>query len=161
MKMNLIPIALASASIVLVALVGFAGINDECVVDQWFDSYGDLSWEDEKAHLDNFAIALHNDPDSLGYVIVYAGRRSCFGEAKSRALRAKNYLVQTRAVAASRIKSIDGGYREELTVILQPAPRGAPEIAVSPTLKPSEVKIRHCKPSRRCCRRDTRIAILG
>jgi|GEM_PF-4341774 len=27
-----------------------------------FDSYGAISWEDEKAHLDNFAIALQHDP---------------------------------------------------------------------------------------------------
>ena len=147
MKMNLIQIALAGASIVLVSLVGFTRTNDDCVADQWFDSYGDLSWEDEKAHLDNFAIALQNYPDSIGYIIVYAGRRSCVGEAKDRALRAKRYLVQTRATEASRIKLIDGGYREELTVILQPAPRGAPEITASPTLKLSEVQIiKNCKP---------------
>ncbi len=146
MKMNLIHIALAGASIVLVSLVGFTKTNNEWVADQWFDSYGDLSWEDEKAHLDNFAIALQNDPDSIGYIIVYAGRRSCVGEAKDRALRAKKYLVQTRAIEASRIKWIDGGYREELTVILQPAPRGAPELTASPTLKRSEVQlIKNCK----------------
>lgn len=149
MKINLIHIALASASLVLVSFVGFARTNNERVADQWFDSYGDLSWKDEKARLDNFAFALQNDPDLIGYIMVYAGRQSCVGEAKNRALRAKKYLVQTRAVEASRIKFIDGGYREELTVILQPAPRGAPEIPVSPTLKPSEVKIKNCKPSRR------------
>ena len=153
MKLNLLHIALASASIVLVSLVGLTRTIDERVPDQWFDSYGALSWKDEKAHLDNFAIALQHDPDSIGYIMVYAGRQSCVGEAKNRALRAKNYLVQTRAVEASRIKLIDGGYREELTVILQPAPRGAPELAVSPTLKPSEVKIKKCKPARRKQRR--------
>ena len=147
MKMNLTHIALAGASILLVSLVGFTRTNDEPVADQWFDSYGDLSWEGEKAHLDNFAIALQNDADSLGYIIVYGGRRSCVGEPKNRALRAKKYLVQTRAIEASRIKLIDGGYREEFTVMLQPAPRGAPEITASPTLKPSEVQIiKNCKP---------------
>ena len=146
MKKNLIHIALAGASIVLFALVGFTRTNDECVADQGFDSYGDISWEDEKAHLDNFAIALQNDPDSVGYIIVYAGRRSCVGEAKDRALRAKKYLVQTRAIEASRIKLIDGGHREALTVILQPAPRGAPKVTASPTLKRSEVQIiKNCR----------------
>ena len=111
-----------------------------------FDSYGAISWEDEKAHLDNFAIALQHDPDSIGYIIVYAGRRACVGESKDRALRAKKYLVETRGIQASRIKWIDGGYREELTVILQPAPRGAPELTASPTLKRSEVQIiKNCK----------------
>lgn len=111
-----------------------------------FDSYGAISWEDEKAHLDNFAIALQHDSDSIGYIIVYAGRRACVGESKDRALRAKKYLVETRGIQASRIKWIDGGYREELTVILQPAPRGAPELTASPTLKRSEVQlIKNCK----------------
>jgi hypothetical protein len=112
-----------------------------------FDSYGGLSWEDEKAHLDNFAIALQHDPDSIGYILVYAGRRACVGEAKERALRAKEYVVETRGIQASRIKWIDGGYREKLTTILQPVPRGAPEFAASPTIKPSEVQtIKNCIP---------------
>src|SRR5215208_3827369 len=112
-----------------------------------FDSYGAISWEMEKLHLDNFAIQLQHDPESIGYIIVYAGRRACDGEAKERALRAKKYVVETRGIQASRIKWIDGGYREELTTILQPAPRGAPELTASPTLKPSEVQIiRNCKP---------------
>ena len=149
MKMNLIHIALACASILLLSFVGFTRTNDEQVAAQWFDSYRKLSWEDEKAHLDNFAIALQNDPDLIGYIQVYAGRRSCVGEAKNRAFRAKKYLVQMRAIEASRIKLLDGGYREELTVILQPAPRGAPEITSSPTLKPTEVQIlKNCKTKR-------------
>ena len=112
-----------------------------------FDSYGAISWELEKARLDNFAIALQHDSDSIGYIIVYAGRRACVGEAKERALRAKKYVVETRGIQASRIKWIDGGYREELTVILQPAPRGDPELTASPTLKPREVQIiKNCKP---------------
>jgi hypothetical protein len=69
--------------------------------------------------------------------------------AKDHALRAKKYLVQTRATEASRINLIDGGYREELMVILQPAPHEAPEITASPTLKPSDVHIiQNCKPKK-------------
>lgn len=112
-----------------------------------FDSYGAISWDLEKLHLDNFAIQLQHDSDSIGYIIVYAGRRACVNEAKNRALRAKKYVVETRGIQASRIKWIDGGYREEFTVILQPAPRGVPEITASPTLKSSEVQIiKNCKP---------------
>jgi hypothetical protein len=124
-------------------------LSREAVVlaDQWFDTYGHISWEDERARLDNFAIALQNDPASIGYIIVYAGRRACVGEAKNRTLRAKKYLAQTRGIATSRIKLIDGGYREELTVILQPTPRHTPEIKAAPTVKPSEVQIiKNCKP---------------
>lgn len=148
--MNLIQIALAGACTVLVSFAGFTRTNHTwltSVADQWFDSYGNLSWDDEKARLDNFAIALQHDPNLIGYVIVYAGRRACVDEAKDRALRAKKYLVDSRGIQESRLKWIDGGYREELTVILQPIPLGAPELTASPTLKPSEVRIiKSCKP---------------
>jgi hypothetical protein len=127
---------------------GFLPYNEGVTEHQSiFDSYGDLSWEDEKARLDNFAATLQHNPESIGYIIVYAGRRACVDEAKDRALRAKKYMVETRGIPASRIKWSDGGYREELTTILQPAARGAPELTASPTLKPSEVQIiKNCKP---------------
>src|SRR5438046_1734355 len=102
-----------------------------------FDSYGAISWKLEKVHLDNFAIALQHDPNLIGCIIVYAGRRACVGEAKDRALRAKKYLVTSRGIQESRIKWLDGGYREDSTIILQPVPSGAPELTASPTIKPS------------------------
>lgn len=115
--------------------------------DEPFDSFGDISWEEEKAHLDNFAIALQHDPNLIGYIIVYARQRACVAEAQDRARRAKKYVVETRGVQESRVKWIDGGYREKLTVILQPVPPGAPELTASPTIKPSDVQIiKNCKP---------------
>ncbi len=150
MKMNLIQIALVGACTVLVSLAGFPRTHQgslTSVADQWFDSYGNLSWDDEKAHLDNFAIALQHDPNLIGYIIVYAGKRACVGEAKDRALRAKKYVVETRGIQESRLKWIDGGHHEDLTVILQPVPPGAPELTASPTIKPSDVQIiKNCKP---------------
>ena len=112
-----------------------------------FDSYGDISWEMERAHLNNFAVVLQHEQDTIGYIIVYAGRRSCAGEALDRALRAKKYLVETRAIPAKRLRWIDGGYREQLTTVLQPVPLDAPKYTPVPTLKPSEVQIiKNCKP---------------
>jgi hypothetical protein len=112
-----------------------------------FDSYGAISWELEKVHLDNFAIALQHDPRLIGYITVYAGRRACVDEARHRALRAKKYLVRTRSIQESRVKWIDGGYREEPIVVLQPVPHGAPDLTATPTLKPSDVDIiKKCKP---------------
>jgi hypothetical protein len=111
-----------------------------------FDSYGAISWELEKVHLDNFALALQHDPNLIGCIIVYAGKRACVGEAKDRALRAKKYLVKARGLQEGRVKWIDGGYREEPIVVLQPVPPGAPELTASPTLKPSDVDIiKNCK----------------
>ncbi|HVG28554.1 MAG TPA: hypothetical protein VM864_02435 [Pyrinomonadaceae bacterium] len=112
----------------------------------YFDSYGRISWEDEKARLDNFAVELRHDPNLVGYIVVYSGRRSCFGEAKRRALRAKEYLVRTRDIPESRIRWMDGGYQEELRVILQPSQPDAPEFAASPTLKPGDAVVKNCQP---------------
>jgi len=100
----------------------------------------------EKLHLDNFAIQLQHDPESIGYIIVYAGRRACVGEGKERALRAKKYVVETRGIQASRIKMDRWWISRGTNDFLQPAPRGAPELTASPTLKPSEVQIiKNCK----------------
>ena len=74
MKINVIRVVLAGACTVLISIAGFTRTNHGWLLsetDQWFDSYGDLSWEDEKVHLDNFAIALQHDPESIGYIIVY------------------------------------------------------------------------------------------
>jgi hypothetical protein len=115
-------------------------------VHEYFDAYGNVSWEDEKAHLDNFALALQRDLNLTGYIVVYAGRRACLGEAKYRALRAMKYVVKTHNIRENRIRWIDGGYQEELRVILQPLEPDAPEFIASPTLNPSEVIIKNCKP---------------
>lgn len=127
--------------------------------DQVFDSYGDISWQNEKAHLDNFAIALKQDSTLMGYIIVYAGKSTCVGEAKGRGRRAKKYLVKSLSIPEHRIKVVDGGYREKLTVILQPVPADAPEIIPTPTLKSTDVQIRkNCKsiPKPRVIRQDNR-----
>jgi len=149
MKIDIFRVVLAGACTILVCAAVFNRTDPSLLataVDEWFDSYGDISWEDEKAHLDNFAIALQHDPDTIGYIIVYAGRRACDGESKDRARRATKYLVETRGIPVSRIKRIDGGYREELRVNLQPVPRGAPKLKASPTLMRSEVQIiKNCK----------------
>ena len=140
---------LASLWIALFLIVSSANISlgsQTSKPDRSFDSYGDLTWENEKAHLDNFAIALQQDQALVGIIVVYAGKRSCVNEARDRAVRAKKYLAKMRGVERNRIKLIDGGYRETLTVILQPVLPGAPKLTASPTLKPSEVRVdKNCK----------------
>ena len=149
MNRNIFRVALVGACTILVYTAGVTRTDPwllASTVDEWFDSYGDISWEDEKTHLDNFAIALQRDANTIGYVIVYAGRRACENESKDLALRATKYLVETRGIQASRIKWTDSGYREKLTVILQPVLRGAPKLKPSPTLKRSQVQIiKNCK----------------
>lgn len=105
------------------------------------DEYGNLRWGDEQARLDNFAIELLNDPEAVGYIVGYGGRRSLRGEASRRIERAKKYLTAVRAVPAERVVTMDAGYREYLTVELMVGMKGATPPAPSPTVDPREVVI--------------------
>lgn len=106
-----------------------------------FDEYSNISFNDEKARLNNLAIYLQQQPEMKGYIIVYAGRRARAGEAQERAERAKNYLVNVRSTNAERIVIIDGGHREELEVDVYVLPRGVSAPTAAPTVDPSEVQI--------------------
>jgi hypothetical protein len=121
-----------------------------CILPRKLDEYGDITIGDEKARLDNFAIELQHDPNAIGYIIVYGGRRSREGIAKTRASRARNFLVEYRGVAPERLAWIDGGYREDLTTELYILPRGVPAPTPAATVDPAEVKlIRDAKPKKR------------
>ena len=43
------------------------------VATSWFDSYGDISWDEELLHLDNLAIYLHQNRNMIGYLAFYPG----------------------------------------------------------------------------------------
>lgn len=112
-----------------------------------FDEYGNITFNDEKARLDNYAIQLQNDPTSTGTIIAYG---SCAGEAQARADRARDYLVNTRGIDASRLTTLDGGCRDALTVELWVVPSGA----TAPTA--SGATVDPCPECRRAPRRRTR-----
>ena len=82
----------------------------------------------------------------------YGGRVGRAGEAQARCDRAKNDLVTRKGIDASRIVTVDGGYRENLTVELWVVPSGAQPPTASPNVDPSEV--RTTRPPRRRTRRD-------
>ena len=90
-----------------------------------FDAYRDISFNNEKARLDNFVVWLQNHPGARGYILVYQGRRSRTGRAQLRGTRARDYLVNERGIEAGRIEVIEGGTREELTIELRGVPAGA------------------------------------
>lgn len=107
-----------------------------------FDEYGDLSFSDEKARLDNFGIQLSNDENKRGHIIVYAGRKAMVAEAQVRGNRAMDYLISVRKINPERITAIDGGHHEDLTIQLYILPKDIdPKSLVSPTVDPSEVQI--------------------
>ena len=89
-----------------------------------FDRYGRISWQAEKARLDNFAIQLMMEPDSIGYLLVRVGRTSCRNEAQAHAVRAKNYLMNVRHVAWNGVVWQDVGFGDEFQVTIWLVPRG-------------------------------------
>lgn len=124
------------------------------VLPRKIDEYGNIQFNDEKARLDNFAIEMQNDPTAQGYLVCYGGRVGRAGEAQRRCDRAKDYLVNTRGIDPSRIVTVDGGFREDLTVELWIVPSGATAPEATPTVDPSEVQT--TRPTRRRSRRRGR-----
>ena len=119
------------------AALSMGGYNLECAADcavtiplpkresLKFDDYLNIARNDEKARLDNFAIALQSDPTATGYVIVYPGRRSKRAEVQDQFGRVIDYLVNSRQIDKSRIRTIEGPKREQLSKELWVTPQGA------------------------------------
>jgi len=93
----------------------------------WLHGYGDLSFEEEKKHLDKFAVKLQeNGLDSIGYIVVYGGCRSTRKEVQQHSQRSKRYLVDTYGIPSSRIVIIVGGQHESFDIELHLRKRSLP-----------------------------------
>jgi hypothetical protein len=83
-----------------------------------FDEFGDVKCEDEYARLDNFVVALQNEPQAQGIIVFYGGKTfrgklPRQGEAEARAARLKPYLVNRRGIPSNRIIVVNGGFKDE------------------------------------------------
>jgi len=119
------------------ASLSVGGYNLQCEADcgvaiplptyasSMFDEFPDISRNDEKARLDNYGIALQNDPKSTAYVIVYPGHTVKRGEIQQHANRVVEYLVHSRGLDKSRIVTLVGPTRDNLYVELWITPQGA------------------------------------
>jgi len=119
------------------------------IVGHEFDTCCSCSYDDQKARLDNLAVALQNDPTTTTYVFAYGGRTSPVGQADRLLARARDYLVMQRGIDASRIVVVNGGFRQEDCVEVWIVPRGATPPQPSPTVQPSEVRPAKPAPTRR------------
>jgi hypothetical protein len=116
------------------------GIRPKPQPPRKFDEYGMLTLNDRNAHLDNYAIQLQNEPTARAYVIAYGGRKSLPSAATSLMNMSKTYLVDTRGIEASRIVTLDGGYREAPTTELWIVPQDSTPPQAAPTVDPSDIK---------------------
>jgi hypothetical protein len=105
------------------------------------DTGSGLTFEQDRARLDQFAADLKEIPNSKAFIIAYGGAVGAVGEAKSRLKCIRNYLTNHHRISSSRLVMIDGGYRAEIGVelFLVRAPDSKPQPA--PTVKPSRVRI--------------------
>ena len=90
-----------------------------------FDVYPNVNFNNEKARLDNFAVALQNDPNARGYIVVYGSRRGRPDEASRRGERGRAYLTNERGIGSERVVVLTGGPQEQLRVELWIVPAGA------------------------------------
>ncbi|MEJ7714107.1 MAG: hypothetical protein WKF84_30750 [Pyrinomonadaceae bacterium] len=84
-----------------------------------FDEFPSLSFDDDKARLDNLAIELQNSPGAVAHVLVYGNKANRLGA------RAQSYLVATRGIDASRVRVVNGGLSDVNYIELWLVPRGA------------------------------------
>jgi hypothetical protein len=112
-----------------------------------FDEYADLPFSEEKARLDNIADYLRREPDLVIWYFIFAGTKSCAGEARLRAIMAKNYLVKKHSIRADRIIWSDEGYRDNFIVEIWLLPRdfGKPTPANASIYSKDSLVLRHCK----------------
>jgi hypothetical protein len=91
-----------------------------------FDAFGDLPADDAMAHLDNFALALSQSPNSTGYIVGYNEQQFLPGRFLRRLYGYWDYLVNMRGINANRIKVLAGGYRNDSIVELWLVPNDEP-----------------------------------
>jgi hypothetical protein len=116
-----------------------------------YAEWGDISFSNEKIHLDKIADQAKEWPLSITYLVIHAGRTACVDEAKARGIRAKNYLVSS-GIEEERVVWIDAGWRKNLAVEvwIWPPQMGKPDASSDLDIKRSQVKIqRNCKISAR------------
>ena len=119
------------------ASLSLGGYNLECAADcavtipvpklvsRRFDEFPDISRNDEKARLDNFAIEMQNDPTATAYVIVYPGKTGKRNEVQEHFGHVVDYLVNSRGLDQHRIVTLVGPKRDQLHVELWLTPQGA------------------------------------
>lgn len=95
-----------------------------------FDEFPSISFDDDKARLDNFAIELQSDPTARGFIVTHAGRRSRADQAARMGERARRYLTNVRGIDASRLIVVSGEERDRNTYELYIVPIGATPPAI-------------------------------
>jgi hypothetical protein len=98
-----------------------------------FDSYVNLSTDDEAAHLDLFQEALRKNAAVRGYLIGYHPISTPPGVFLRRVYGDQRYLVEMRGLDPKRVLAIDGGCRNKFTMELWLVPNESRPPTPTPT----------------------------
>jgi hypothetical protein len=90
-----------------------------------FDEFPEISRNDEKARLDNYAVEIQNDPSATAYVVIYPARAGKSANAQRHTAQIVDYLVNTRGIDTHRIVTLVGGARDSMSIELWSCPQGA------------------------------------
>jgi hypothetical protein len=105
-----------------------------------FGEYVTRDLSANKKMLDDFVIALLNDPEAQGYIIAYGGKTSGPDDAQKASQNATDYTMKVRKMDGARTLSGVGGYREEPTIELWIGAPGADPPSATPTVAPEAVR---------------------
>jgi hypothetical protein len=91
-----------------------------------FAEFPSVTFNEDKANFDNFAVALQEDPTAQGYIFVYNGRNRRPARLNALVNRSRDYVVNTRNIDRSRLVVVNGGQRDVDTIELWIVPQGSP-----------------------------------
>jgi hypothetical protein len=121
-------IVLTIVFLVLTPLLGLKSVAADSVFDRYKSN---ISWNEETAHLDNFASFLGQNPEYIGYIFVFTNEAESTKKSQSRANRALKYLTKNLPIKyriqKSRIVVIYKTKSEKSEVILQPIHKNLPQ----------------------------------
>ena len=105
------------------------GVAVSRVLDQTFilfETYeAGIEAKEIRARLHSLAVFLKQNPDFNGFIVSYAGQRSCSGEAITRAKIARQFLISNEGVKSKQLKMVDAGHRSNWAIELWYGPMKA------------------------------------
>lgn len=129
-------------AIVLSILVSFQFINaQEIPKAELFDSFSYSNSEDGSARIDMLRNALNQVPTNSGYIIVYGGKVSKRGEIEAH-LRGIKQAFTLKGIDHQRIPTINGGYRQKITIEFWIVPQGADLPKPTPTIDAKRIRLK-------------------
>ena len=141
--MRLLPLKIHRPLLVLAFLCSAISVSGQD--PRKFDEIRTLAPGDLAARLDNVAINFQRESlDIVLYLIAYAGRRACVGDADRLNLRAKTYLVSKRGVASQRVILMDGGYLDRPVLDVWMLPSHVSPPSAMPNIDRKLVRVKNC-----------------